>query len=70
MFQEDYLTHAGAHKLKKTLEAYYEKRGLFPDFKVIQQLLGKTKDEERLLYVVRSNINFDAKGYPIVGAKI
>jgi hypothetical protein len=56
----DYFTYHGALRLKRIIENYWEKRGKFPAVRVERQQAGK---EERPIYVVRSDLAFDERGF-------
>lgn len=66
----DYFSLGGALRLKAIIEAYWKRRGLVPAVHVIKQAAphGRDGEEERPMYVVRSNITFDSRGYPKVKA--
>lgn len=64
MISYDYFTYHGALRLKRIIETFWEKRGLFPVVNVERQHAGK--EEERPIYVVRSDIRFDTRGFPYV----
>lgn len=61
----DYMNFQGAKRLRAKIEAYWNKRGVYPIVRVVAE--AGVKDGQNL-YVVRSNIRFDEKGYPRVTA--
>lgn len=56
----DTLSYPNAMKLKMKIEDFWWKRGLQPKIKVVIQ----EKEGQRPIYVIRSNITFDERGYP------
>lgn len=59
MFDDDTFSHQGAKRLKAKIEAYWNRRGYAPLVRVVREDHG-----EHSIYVVRSDITFDAAGYP------
>lgn len=59
----DYLSYHGALRLKRIIEARWEAKGLFPAVRVMRDG-GST--QEHPIYVVRSDLAFDTRGWPYV----
>jgi hypothetical protein len=65
-FDMDYFTHEGAGRLKRTIESYWAKRGLFPAVRVERERYPTGQTEQRPIFVVRSDLAFDERGFPYV----
>jgi hypothetical protein len=64
----DYFSYNGAHLLKRAIEAYWAKRGLFPVVRVERERVTVGHDELRPVWVVRSNLAFTDQGQIYVRA--
>lgn len=60
----DYFSYAGATTLKRKIEDFWAKRGHWPKVRIEKQYFGDEGDGLRSVFVVRSNIEFDERGFP------
>lgn len=59
----DYFTYDGARNLKHRIEAFWQRRGLYPAVQIAKQFVGS---EGRLIYVIRSDLVMPVQGSPYI----